>query len=719
MLFYISGVLEDFMKNKKLICMILVLCQLLSFQLVSAEQQLAIVNMDLTYNGSTHKYSASEVKIMIDNVELVPEDMPPIIINGSTMLPMRLIVEALGGEAVWNGDTRQVFAITDEYIGSFTIDSNESYRNEDVITMTAPAMIVNERTMLPVRGVADTLGLEVGWDDATRTVYIGEQPEKEEASEENTEDENEDELENDDLIEEGHSSEAEYTSVVEKLTLPSSNEGVQAFVISGDYSISDFEEVISEDPMKIIIDIFDSTTTLPSEYSNTNSDIVSSVRVGSHDDDGVPRTRVVFDLALENQPYEIFQNQDGKQIILSFGKLEISDISVEYTADDDRDTLKVTNSDKTNAKVSFFNDPSRVAIYISNVENGIEKEFDTTYLKYVKTVTSKMVTANTLEILMEIDDFAAYYVEDNAGVLSVVVYDSGLKNLFFNDETMALELSGQTPLDLSKIQINDMHSLGYYEIQFAENYMGDYGMGTIHIGNSKVESIDIEHNNNGTLIRFNQSTYNAYVVQEASMGYEIAVKNPQEVYDKIIMIDAGHGAHDGGTTGNGLVEKDLNLSVALKLEKYLDGSGIKVYQSRQTDTYPELVWRPQMASLIADVMVSIHHNAADSSTANGTETFYMVNTNEQNPTENQLTSQLLAQAVQDAVIKTLETTNRGIKIEPAYVVLNRSSIPTILAEIGFLTNVGDALKVGNDENQEKIAKNMADAIIDLFNNYDI
>lgn len=703
------------MKKQKLIAGLLVASVFANSQTAFTQY----INMDLVYNGQTHKYSADEVKIMIDGVELVPEDMPPIIIDGFTMLPMRLIVEALDGEAVWNEETQQAFAITDDIVATFNVGGDEAFRNEELIIMSAPAMIINSRTMLPVRGVAETLGLEIGWDGEERTVYIGEQPEKEadEDIEEDIEDAEEDA--NDELKDDiGHTSDIVQTAIIENINFPYSVDDVQAFRIISDETISWFEEVSTDDDTKIVIDIHKATNKLSSEYTTTNSDYVSAIRIGNHDDDGVARTRVVFDLVDAEKPYEIYKSYDGKEIIVSFDKIDLEDMMAEYSDDTDSDVVTITSNGKTFASTVYMSDPSRIVVTISNVGNGVEKSLDPTYLKYIENISIAKLDNYTSEAVIKIVSGCVFNVVDEMGKLTISITESALDNIVFNEENISLELNGKIPINIDEVEIFDNYNLDYTEIQFKDNYISDYGDGIIQVDNELTESIEIKQNDIGTIIRFNQNYYSGYVIQETSSGYEILIRKPKDAYDKVIMIDAGHGGQDGGTTGNGLIEKELNLSLVLKIEKYLEDSGIHVYQTRSDDSYPALSWRSPTATDIAHIMLSVHHNAATSSTANGTETFYMVNDNETNPTENQLTSKLLAETIQSAVVKTLGTTNRGVKSNPAYIILNKSEIPTVLAEIGFLTNYGDALKVSSEANQELIAKNIADGIIDLFNNYE-
>ena len=96
----------------------------------------------------------------------------PVIANDRTLIPVRAVVETLGGEADWNGDTRTA---TLSYGGNtidLTIDSTTAYLNGDAQTLDTTPVIINDRTMLPIRFIAEGFGFDVEWDQSTQTVTI-------------------------------------------------------------------------------------------------------------------------------------------------------------------------------------------------------------------------------------------------------------------------------------------------------------------------------------------------------------------------------------------------------------------------------------------------------------------------------------------------------------------------------------------------------------------
>lgn len=149
-----------------------------------------------------------------------------------------------------------------------------------------------------------------------------------------------------------------------------------------------------------------------------------------------------------------------------------------------------------------------------------------------------------------------------------------------------------------------------------------------------------------------------------------------------VFLDAGHGGKDPGALGNGLREKDINLSVALKIGNILKNHGVNVGYSRTTDVFVELQDRAIMANNFgADVFVSIHCNAFHDSSAQGVETYSYPGS---------MSGRNLAKAIQDSIIASgVYTKDRGIKTAN-YAVLRLTNMPAALVELAFITNPQDA-----------------------------
>jgi N-acetylmuramoyl-L-alanine amidase len=217
-----------------------------------------------------------------------------------------------------------------------------------------------------------------------------------------------------------------------------------------------------------------------------------------------------------------------------------------------------------------------------------------------------------------------------------------------------------------------------------------------------------------------------------------------------IVIDPGHGGHDTGTVGpTGLREKDVVLDVGLRLKKLLEQkAGCDVVMTRSDDTFIPLEERTAIANeKAADLFVSIHANASRDRSARGIETYYLNFTSSPDALEvaarENATSQESVHQLQDLIKKIAMTEkieeseefarqlqkqvyrrtsqlsgkqrDRGVKKAP-FVVLIGANMPSVLAEISFLTNPRDEKSLRRSDYRQKIAEALYQGILDYVNN---
>lgn len=211
-----------------------------------------------------------------------------------------------------------------------------------------------------------------------------------------------------------------------------------------------------------------------------------------------------------------------------------------------------------------------------------------------------------------------------------------------------------------------------------------------------------------------------------------------------IVIDAGHGGHDPGAKANGLTESELTLDVALRLQKLLAKQpGIEVVMTRATDVFIPLEERTKIANREdADLFLSIHANASRNVKARGVETYFLnFATNPEAEAvaarENAGSSQSMhklpeivraialnnkidesrdfADMVQRAMVRRMSTRNQslrniGVKQAP-FVVLIGAEMPSVLAEMSFITNKQDASLLKTGAYRQQIAEALLDAVV--------
>lgn len=179
-------------------------------------------------------------------------------------------------------------------------------------------------------------------------------------------------------------------------------------------------------------------------------------------------------------------------------------------------------------------------------------------------------------------------------------------------------------------------------------------------------------------------------------------------YRPTIVIDPGHGGEDGGAiTSNNIPEKNINLSISLKLRDLFQSNGFNVIMTRETDTdlsngddnakRTDINNRVDIFNSSQDnIVISIHQNKFTQSQYNGTQIFYSDNVDD---------SKNLAECVRQSVVTLLQPDNNRLckEVGSEIYILDNSQVPSILVECGFLSNEKEAKMLQSDEYQSELA----------------
>lgn len=183
--------------------------------------------------------------------------------------------------------------------------------------------------------------------------------------------------------------------------------------------------------------------------------------------------------------------------------------------------------------------------------------------------------------------------------------------------------------------------------------------------------------------------------------------------NKVIVIDAGHGGFDpGAISENGVLEKNINLNISLKLQKLLQESGTITFLTRSEEESLGDTKREDMKNRKTirdiengDMFVSIHLNSFPQESCSGAQTFYAPNEE----------SKKLAESVQKRLQEVVEPGNDRVAKELSTVyLLKNTKIPSIIVECGFLSNNAELINLQKDEYQEKLAWAIYLGIIDYY-----
>lgn len=190
---------------------------------------------------------------------------------------------------------------------------------------------------------------------------------------------------------------------------------------------------------------------------------------------------------------------------------------------------------------------------------------------------------------------------------------------------------------------------------------------------------------------------------------------------KVIMLDPGHGGIDGGAVSKaGLVEKEVALAISIYLRDLLQESGALVFMTRETDmdhasAEAKRLGRSKVEDLKqrvkeineshADFLISIHLNSIPSPRWRGAQTFYHPGREE---------NRLMAELIQEELIHQLENTTRQAKPNQEVFILRQAQIPSVLVEVGFLSNPEEANLLSTAAYQKQVAASIYAGIIRYF-----
>lgn len=226
-------------------------------------------------------------------------------------------------------------------------------------------------------------------------------------------------------------------------------------------------------------------------------------------------------------------------------------------------------------------------------------------------------------------------------------------------------------------------------------------------------ALDVVKQGNGHQIQFTVEDGYEALMTNATGELSITVKPISEkgtgtgIKGQRIVIDAGHGDHDPGAVSNGVREKDIVLDVALRVETLLKNAGADVLMTRSNDSFLSLEERTKFANNNqADAFVSIHANAATNTSANGTETYW-------DKTNAAAESEELAKSIQEKLIEKLGTNDRGVRQSGFYVIKN-TKMPSVLVELGFVTNPEEAKKLADNTFRQKAAEAIYEGIVEFY-----
>ena len=481
--------------------------------------------------------------------------------------------------------------------------------------------------------------------------------------------------------------------------------------ISADSAIGTYNAFTMSNPDRLVIDINSAAAKTEFISKEIQQDGLLRVRIGQMNNNP-PIVRVVVDLASQ-KTYKIVQSEDKKTLSILYANI-ITPVS--YQQEGDMDVIVVKGTSNLDTSFLELDNPDRVVLDVkgavfdnllqnvtitSNLLKSVRiGQFDVGIARVVLDVAQDTyfkvkTTGNTSKIYLssypfEFVQYNRYY---NTAVVNLSPGKEVEYNVSINPENNTVNV--KIPLDLKledkRIDIND-NLVKYVEYR-TETQDGQ-----------KVTIAEIT-----TQSSIESEVISAPNAKSVKVRFKRKITSLQQL---TVVVDAGHGGKDpGAIASDGTKEKDLNLDVAKKLEKHLKAMGFNTIMTRTDDTFIELANRPGLAnSNYADFFMSIHFNAF-SKTSNGIETLYYPNEVNENYAIN---NRNIAEIFHTEIIKATMRGSRGINPRPNLQVLNKSKMPAILAELGFITNPEELALAKTERYREDAARAMAVSILKYF-----
>lgn len=281
----------------------------------------------------------------------------------------------------------------------------------------------------------------------------------------------------------------------------------------------------------------------------------------------------------------------------------------------------------------------------------------------------------------------------------------------------ALKIPMPNGMTIDSVTNEDLYLSKQIKLYLPGNQTSAVNTSTIIQNSSYISKLAVSYTGGSTVITITTTKICGFDYKIENGFLCVAIDTPSKVYDKIVVLDPGHGGSDTGAISSTKVyEKNLNLKILYTLSQELfKECGIKAYYTRTTDTAVNLYDRPKFpAEVEADLFISLHMNSATTTSAKGVEVYYDAT---KTVNMNGLTGKMMAQTFTNNLSSIMDSTNRGAKSNPKLVVLKYNTVPSVLIELGFLSNSSDLSKLVSESYQVKASESIVATISEFFDEY--
>jgi N-acetylmuramoyl-L-alanine amidase len=326
--------------------------------------------LKLTYDGKVHEYTGNIYTLKVDG-EVVNSDLPPIIINGRSLVPVRAIFEKLGAKVGWDAASKKVTISYDSNTIELKINDVNALVNGTKVAMEVPAKIINDRTVVPVRFVGEQLGMEVGWNAEKGEI----------------------------TLDSGKSVVASINDINYKI-----DGNLHQVKIELD-KCREYKIMRVANPDRIVVDFPNTKLSNANTNISVGSELISSIRCGNPD---TKTARVVLDVV--GQPQYIVK-EEGSNVVLNLqkpntgrpsGTVGSNKLDVEHVSKTDHDEVYIKCGTAPEYNSFTLSDPERIVIDVSGAYIEGEIKNIETKGNLVKSVRCANQSGNVARVVVDL-----------------------------------------------------------------------------------------------------------------------------------------------------------------------------------------------------------------------------------------------------------------------------------------------------------------------------
>ncbi len=615
----------------------------------------------------------------------------PVVQNDTVYIPLRHVGEGLGYKVTWAEAAKTMDLVSNSSSVKVTVGYGIGVVNGKNVKITPEPIMYNERAYVPVSFIQDNFDYDATYDKAKNIVKL----DKKKAPPV--------------VAEKPEEKPIEYKKAKIEDIVYDDNGGFPQLNIVADSPIK-YKNYTMPNPDRMVVEIENATLNTEFETREIGKGGVIRVRAAQYST-SPDAVRVVIDLEDQTR-CKLVQSNDMKTVSLIYANI-INPVS--FIKEDDRDVLMIRGSQDMEPNVFRLENPDRLVVDIYKSVLSEQQTVDTK-TSFVKAVRSGQADVGVARVVLDLEP-GMYYDYETEGTLTKV-YVSNIPFSFFEYKkyysSAFIDLSPGVEVEYQPIIDNANRIL---KIMIPKDL--DVEQKTYDINDNIMEHVAVTKETHGdqvyTVASFKMKPGIGYELLSPAVTKLVSVKFKQraERPDQLtVLIDPGHGGKDPGAKAkDGTNEKDLNLDVALRLNRILKNIGFNTMMTRSDDRYVDLASRSGMANNnYVDFFMSIHFNAF-TSTAKGIETLYYPNEiTDEYPIDNKK----MANIFHNEIIGALNRPSRGITPRPGLHVLNKTKMPAILAELGFITNPEEFAEIKKDEYREMAARALAVSIVKHF-----